>query len=818
MSSEDCTAPTVSEAEGAGVPRGAAAPSEAPADAHAAAAPSAAEPPTAAPARKGGAPTEDAHAKDAAAPGDAPAPPSDPHAEAPSAARASSTDHSPRLASAHPKKFSSLNINQRFLQNASAAAAQAAHKPTAPVPAWSAGGARLSTTASAAAPSDVRARTSAEARGGATRAPWAAAGARAAPAARTALSAHDFPTAAEAMEAERKAEERAAAHAAEESAKQQAAIKDLDRFRGSDLPAASHWDEMDEDEDASLDDVVEFGDGKQYKISHDEPPRPSPPAAPEPRRAPPSAWGAPPRAAPRAAPPPPPAPAPAPAPAAPRPVWGPLAQRHSTLTGQPLPKPPAPKEPAAPQPTPAELAAEQQTEMLTAAERARKRREEDERAREAERERARARAQQIEEQLKEAERARQEAREAEKAAARARREAEREARERLAREDAAKERARKALAERQAAEAEARRARDAAAARARDAPRSPPTLLARPAPGAAPARAPSPPPAPEPSCTRAELAAEQAPVWRQFRVHIPRKTHAPRAASDAARHARAPRDGGSHACAYDPPLGHERLAPVHTAAEWLFPPAAPRVRLPRAGAAAAPQHAAVRAPPPARRSAPLDQDALAAALVGAVDTPADAALFEDEALAQLPAHLRKPVPRVKLPTAAPWRASRLLLAPTYGGAGLLDRPRGAPLVSLPERVRPDARATWGAGPLALPLLEPNAHLKHVWSSAQGTRSAPRNSLEGLDDTLPAPLGLPALPELDALAAPFQVPGTDDAPAPWPYLAPTERADAPFRSVRAAYAPAAPPPAAPDERDIPYMLPADYSDFVLSDTW
>ena len=87
------------------------------------------------------------------------------------------------------------------------------------------------------------------------------------PAARTALSSHDFPTAAEVMQAERKAEEKAAAHAAEEAARQQAALKDLDRFRDNNANCASHWDEMDDESEESLDDVVEFGDGTQYKLS-----------------------------------------------------------------------------------------------------------------------------------------------------------------------------------------------------------------------------------------------------------------------------------------------------------------------------------------------------------------------------------------------------------------------------------------------------------------------------------------------------------------------------------------------------------------------
>ena len=189
------------------------------------------------------------------------------------------------------------------------------------------------------------------------------------------------------MEAERKAEERAA----EEHARHQAAKEELERFRGTEIHSHDHWDEIDEESEDELDDVVEFGDGTQYKISEVEeeqskraPPPPRVPAwGPLHRPAgllrrsePPVSMPAAPALASSQAPPP-----------APVSSWGPLAQRHSALTGKPPPKiePPAPKVDAA------EIEAEQQTEMLSAAERARRRREDDERQREAERERARQR-------------------------------------------------------------------------------------------------------------------------------------------------------------------------------------------------------------------------------------------------------------------------------------------------------------------------------------------------------------------------------------------------------------------------------------------
>ncbi|WFD41690.1 hypothetical protein MPSI1_000324 [Malassezia psittaci] len=484
-----------------------------------------------------------------------------------SAKNSSSNENSPRLATAHAKKFSSLNINQRFFQNASTVTVQATQKPaapqTAPAPvrrlmtklvqtqpttrtqsptiSW---GSRtpLATSANANAAKGSLSSQSTETqparKTGATRAPWAASTQTSTQtnAQRPSIFMHDFPTAAEALDAERKAEEKAAQHAAEEAMKRQAALKELERFRGIDLPAANHWDEMDDESEESLDDVVEFGDGKQYKISHEESedpvtskptqgqrgvlPTPSVPTLhghmpSEPNV---NAWQHPLRftnmesssdlsgnratsaTAPNST---------AAEKTTARLTWGPLAQRHSILTGEPLPKAvpksttsgqeaaastaseayaddkaksspaaapdqttlpsnesPSKVLPAKPEKTAEEIAAEQQSEMMTAAERARKRREEDEQAREAERERARARAQQLEEQLKAAELAKQEALEAEKRAARERREREHatrelEARARLAREDMARERAKAALLERQAAELDTRKASDA---------------------------------------------------------------------------------------------------------------------------------------------------------------------------------------------------------------------------------------------------------------------------------------------------------------------------------------------------------------------
>ncbi|CAH7675945.1 hypothetical protein PPACK8108_LOCUS11028 [Phakopsora pachyrhizi] len=90
--------------------------------------------------------------------------------------------------------------------------------------------------------------------------------------------ASDFPTAQEVAQHNKlKAQSLAAANAAREKAIQERAaasaafnqqlLQTLDGFRGTHLdPNASHWDEM-EDEDDMFGEVVEFGDGTQYKVA-----------------------------------------------------------------------------------------------------------------------------------------------------------------------------------------------------------------------------------------------------------------------------------------------------------------------------------------------------------------------------------------------------------------------------------------------------------------------------------------------------------------------------------------------------------------------
>ncbi|KAF9073850.1 hypothetical protein BDP27DRAFT_1318265 [Rhodocollybia butyracea] len=73
----------------------------------------------------------------------------------------------------------------------------------------------------------------------------------------------DFPTAAEVAQGKlpkEKDSEMAEAH-------KQARMEEADTFRGVHLdPNAHHWDEMEEDDDNFLNGVIEFGDGRQYKI------------------------------------------------------------------------------------------------------------------------------------------------------------------------------------------------------------------------------------------------------------------------------------------------------------------------------------------------------------------------------------------------------------------------------------------------------------------------------------------------------------------------------------------------------------------------
>lgn len=104
----------------------------------------------------------------------------------------------------------------------------------------------------------------------------------------------DFPTAQEvAQHTKLKAQSIAAAVAARDKAVQDRAaasaaynqqlLQTLDGFRGTHLdPNASHWDEM-EDEDDMFGEVVEFGDGTQYKVTEVIPPAvdPVPPTVSE---------------------------------------------------------------------------------------------------------------------------------------------------------------------------------------------------------------------------------------------------------------------------------------------------------------------------------------------------------------------------------------------------------------------------------------------------------------------------------------------------------------------------------------------------------
>ncbi|EEB90922.1 hypothetical protein MPER_10808 [Moniliophthora perniciosa FA553] len=77
----------------------------------------------------------------------------------------------------------------------------------------------------------------------------------------------DFPTAAEVAKGATGRVSKAAELKDMEEANKQARMEEADTFRGVHLdPNAHHWDEMEEDDDNFLDGVIEFGDGRQYKI------------------------------------------------------------------------------------------------------------------------------------------------------------------------------------------------------------------------------------------------------------------------------------------------------------------------------------------------------------------------------------------------------------------------------------------------------------------------------------------------------------------------------------------------------------------------
>lgn len=799
------------------------------------------------------------------------------------------------------KKVSKLDINQRFFQSAQAVTAT---KPAA-APAVQHEDTRAHSSPrlvtampgkappSHAAPSATAeaARRDAPRESSATRVPW---GNVKPTATRVHVSTQDFPTAKEVMDAERRSEERAAAQAAEEAERQRAHARELDRFRGIEVPSSHQWDAMDSDSDESLDDVVEFGDGKQYKISEVEQERAKqapkgrparnpfgaaaqtaaasdPPATP--------AWTRP--LARRTAPAAPPAPAPVPAPAT---SWGPLAQRHSMLTGKPPPaaaQPRAPDTPAADahqaQATPAsakDISEEQHSEMHTAAERARKRREEDERAREAERERARQRAAQIEEQIREAERAKREARERELAAKREARErelaAKREARERelAAKRERDSERERQRLEERDRKD---RAAMEKAATKADTMAQEPPKpdveeldTWRRTTPLPKSLRTPKPAPAAEKPPKSTETVAEsrvphnvspkwneapippesplscdvwadeEAPVWRQYRVCLPRRQHVVRLPTRAAqRPTVSPRISATFASSWSAPWGQLGLG--ETEAAYIAPRAKPRVHL-RADAARG------AGTPGAGPSVPRNDAQVVRALTEHVDAAPSAVLFAEELSTGSGAPRRRRAPQVKLPGPSATNRALPLLGVPYGN--LFQRPLGGMgLHDVPREAAPRRGGPWGASPLALPLLPHGPEqsdavpFSTMWQapSAPGMRRGRPD--EALAPTLPVSLGewpRGVTSKLDVLASPFQ-PGhppasslqASESPS-WSFrrrqVAPAEYYGPPnLYGGRTAPPNAAPPASAPRQGEEPrgsdpYVLPADYSDFMLSDSW
>lgn len=82
----------------------------------------------------------------------------------------------------------------------------------------------------------------------------------------TSKASREFPTAAEAAAVKKAREDKERAEAAEAAARHEQHLKSLDRFRGAALGSGKHWDEIDDEDGGFLDEVVEFGDGRQYKI------------------------------------------------------------------------------------------------------------------------------------------------------------------------------------------------------------------------------------------------------------------------------------------------------------------------------------------------------------------------------------------------------------------------------------------------------------------------------------------------------------------------------------------------------------------------
>ncbi|KIY51370.1 hypothetical protein FISHEDRAFT_70998 [Fistulina hepatica ATCC 64428] len=81
------------------------------------------------------------------------------------------------------------------------------------------------------------------------------------------FTANDFPTAAEVAQAEARSISRERESTRESTAAAEAIKQEADTFRGIHLdPNAHHWDEMEEDDDNFLGDVIDFGDGRQYKL------------------------------------------------------------------------------------------------------------------------------------------------------------------------------------------------------------------------------------------------------------------------------------------------------------------------------------------------------------------------------------------------------------------------------------------------------------------------------------------------------------------------------------------------------------------------
>ncbi|EAU93442.2 hypothetical protein CC1G_04421 [Coprinopsis cinerea okayama7 len=212
-----------------------------------------------------------------------------------------------------PKKFNSVSISRKFLENAQAATSSSAstastaktsaavvRPPAQPTQSQSrlvaakltatpfssspAGWPRPSSVAPTASPGNTSAASTPplsnskaaspapqKPKDATTKPAW---NTNVTPVVRPDIRQDDFPTAAEAVKGTVKPKPEEAKPVEPIKPSISSRVEDADTFRGVHLdPNAHHWDEMEEDDDDFLGGVVEFGDGRQYKVETVEEPK-----------------------------------------------------------------------------------------------------------------------------------------------------------------------------------------------------------------------------------------------------------------------------------------------------------------------------------------------------------------------------------------------------------------------------------------------------------------------------------------------------------------------------------------------------------------